>query len=289
MSVLTDPNAGKSTEGGSGGSGNQTPPDWRTGLPEDLRGHKSLETIKGKDWNEAGPSLVKSFIHAQSLVGADKLVIPGKDATKEQIAEFRTKLGVPEKPDGYEVKLPEGLTEDKIDKKLMDTWRTRLHEAGIPKSQAEKIISDYLSDNLSVMTAQQKAAEKQAQDWEIELKQKFGADYDKQVNYARYALRQLGSDSLLQLLESTGLGNNPTVVEFFAKAGRSISDDTARGGGGGGGAGGIPRDPAAAQAAIDAFNRDERKQKALWKREDPLHDEVVKERDALFKAAYPDI
>lgn len=282
MSVLTDPKAGEPAAG-SGDSGNQSPADWRTGLPEELRGDKSLESIKGKDWAEAGPVLVKNYIHAQSLVGADKLIIPGKDAKPEVIAEFRRKLGVPEKAEEYGVKLPEGITEDKIDKKLLDVWKGRLHAQGIPKAQAESIITEYLSDNAALIKTQEEASVKQQETWASELLQKFGKDYDKQVNFARFALKELGSTELATMLEQSGLGSNPSVVEFFAKAGKAISDDKALGSGG---LEGRPTSSAGAQHALNAFNQDPAKQEALWKREHPNHDAAVKERDELFKLAF---
>lgn len=291
MSIVTGQTDGKGGQGGDASgdaskTGNQNPPtDWRAGLPEDMRGEKSLESIKGKDWAEAGPTLVKGYINAQKLVGADKLVIPGKDATPEQIAEFRTKLGVPAKPEEYAITLPEGMTEDKLDKKLMDTWRGRLHAAGIPKTQAEAIIKDYLADNAAQMTESTKQAEKQQQDWELALKQKFGNNYDEQVNFAKHALAQLGDKSLAEMLDSTGFGSHPAVVEFFAKAGRAISDDKARGSGGGGV--GKPNNAPAAQAALNAMNTDTAKQTALWDKNHPQHEAVVKERAELFKIAFP--
>ena len=48
--------------------------DWKQSIPEDIRADKSLESIK-----DVG-SLAKSYIHAQKLVGSDKIPIPNKYA-----------------------------------------------------------------------------------------------------------------------------------------------------------------------------------------------------------------
>lgn len=284
--------------GGDGGQGNPpaTPPasgnppaaDWRTSLPEDLRSEKVFESIKGKDWSEAGPVLAKNYLNAQKLVGADKLVIPGKDASPEQIADFRKKLGVPEKPEEYGIRLPEGLTEDKLDKARVDAWRKHLHEQGIPKAAAEALIGQYLADEFSTVQARAKAQEEQAKAWQMQLKEKFGQKYDENINLARFALEQFSDPSLVQWLEESGAGNNPAVVEFFAKVGQALSDDAPRNGGGTGmGGNGAPKTAAQAQAALNEFNRNESKQKALWDPQHPQHDAVVKEKDQLFKLAFP--
>ena len=55
--------------------------DWRSQIPEDIAGHRSLEHIQ-----DVG-ALAKSYVNAQQMIGADKLAIPGKYATDEDWAE----------------------------------------------------------------------------------------------------------------------------------------------------------------------------------------------------------
>lgn len=265
---------------------NQAPTDWRAGLPPELQKESVFESIKGKDWAEAGPILAKGYHSAQKMVGADKLVLPTKDSTPEQIADFRKKLGVPDKFTDYAVALPEGLTEDKLDKKLLDTWRERLHKQGVPKAAAEGIIKDYLTDNVGFEAEKTKAAEKQRLDWDLELKQKFGTDYDKNINLARHALAEFVDPKLTEWLDSTGAGNHPAVVEFFAKVGKGLSDDVIRSGSGTGG-GGPPKTAAAAEALLNSRFNDQEWYKALHDEKSPRHEAVVKERMELFKQAYP--
>ena len=45
--------------------------DWKSGIPEDLRNHPSIANMQ-----DVG-SLAKSMVHAQSMVGADKIAVPG--------------------------------------------------------------------------------------------------------------------------------------------------------------------------------------------------------------------
>ena len=45
----------------------QSVEDWRSSIPEEIRGHKSLDHI-----NDVG-ALAKSYVHAQSMIGADKI------------------------------------------------------------------------------------------------------------------------------------------------------------------------------------------------------------------------
>lgn len=288
MSLLSGQQSSGDGQGGNApgaGSGAGNPPitDWRASLPEDLRSEKVFESIKGKDLAEAFPVLAKNYVHAQKLVGAEKLVVPGPTATPEELAAFYTKLGRPEKPDGYVPKLPEGLTEDKLDKARLDTWRKEMHEAGIPKVAAERLLSKYLADEQTAIKAAQEQQAKALEQNELSIKQEFGVKFDEKVNYARWAVKEFGSDGLLQMLDQTGLGSHPEVVKLFAKIGESLSEDKARGTG----VKTFGSSPEQAQADLNAFNRDEAKTKALFDASHPQHEYVVQERKKLFEAAFP--
>lgn len=260
--------------------------DWRSSLPEDLRNEKVFESIKGKDIAEAFPVLAKNYVHAQKLVGAEKLVIPGDTATPEEKANFYKKLGRPDTPDQYTPKLPEGLTEDKIDKARLDTWRKEMHEVGIPKGAAERLMEKYLGDEFARNQEAVISATKAQEANELAIKQEFGVKFDEKVNFARLALREFGSDQLSAILDQTGLGSHPEVVRLFASIGEKLSDDKARGGNGGNGSNPYAT-PEIAQSALNEFNRNAENMKALFDRSHINHSRVVEDRKKLFEAAYP--
>ena len=71
--------------------------DWRSAIPEDLQNDPSLANIQDV------ASLAKGYVHAQHMVGADKVAIPTRETTPEELDAFYNKLGRPESVDGYEV------------------------------------------------------------------------------------------------------------------------------------------------------------------------------------------
>ena len=276
MSILTDqaPAGGGQPPAGSGAGGdpgNQA--DWRSALPEDLRGEKVFESIKGKDWSEAGPLLAKGYVNAQRMVGAEKLVVPGEQAT----------------PDKYTYKLPEGVKPEHLNKPVIDNWLKELHEAGVPAKQADRILTRYLAEEHKLTTERKTAQEAQVKQWELSLKEEYGAKYDERLNYAKWALKSFGDKdgNLVKFLDQTNLGSHPAIVKFFADVGAKLADHKAVGGDGGPRFSSEPRDAAEAQAALTAFNRDPEKQKALFDKNHPQHDDVVRQREGLFKAAFP--
>src|SRR6478735_1658418 len=77
-------------------------------LPENLKEH-------GKHFSKYADPLqaLQHTLNLQQLLGqkADAVVIPGADAPKEAWAPVLKRLGVPDSPDGYGLKVPENLPE----------------------------------------------------------------------------------------------------------------------------------------------------------------------------------
>jgi hypothetical protein len=253
-----------------------------------MRAEKVFETIKGKDWAEAGPTLAKNYLHAQRLVGADKLVIPTATSTPEEIAAFRTKMGVPAKFEEYSYgKLPEGMAETQLDKARLDAWRKEMHEAGLPKAQADRLLNKYITEEFGTFQARNKFHTDALATNELAVKAEFGDKYDENVNFAQFAAKQFGDEALLKLLDESGMGSHPAVVRFFAKAGRAMADDKARGGGGGGASSPEHMTPGQAQAELVSFESNKANIDALHDKNNPAHDRAVKERMKLYTAAFP--
>lgn len=111
-------------EGGSGGGGETPPPaapdnsagggdtppafvapEWAKGINvgEDILKAPMFSTIKSVD------DVVKGFYHAQKMVGADKIVVPSKNASADEWKNYYVKAGLPEKFDDYKVELPKSF------------------------------------------------------------------------------------------------------------------------------------------------------------------------------------
>lgn len=288
MSILNDPQADTAPVGSPEGKPEAAPdtptPSWRDSLPEDMRGEKSFETIPGATVEEALPNLAKQYLNAQQMVGADKLVIPGDNATPEQRAEFFTKLGRPPEAAGYEMDLPEGLDASTLNTEEIDKWKGRMHEAGIPAAAAKGLLTQYIAEEFARGQQAQQSVADQLQTWELESKEKFGDKFDETANLARYALKEAGSEDLMKILNDTGLANNPYVIETFAKLGASITEQTAKGAGT---TSFNANTTEGAQAQLVQFNRNPEMQKALHDRNDKNHNFAVEERKRLFGVAYP--
>lgn len=246
-------------------------------LPEELRTEPSLHDIK-----DVG-SLAKGYVHAQKMVGADKIVVPGNDASDEEMGAFYNKLGRPEQPDGYEVPT-ENMPKIDIDKDVLGGFFEEAHRVGLSKQQAAALVrwqaqqtDSYLSDSIQ----QQELGLEEATS---KMQKEFGGAYEQKMEMATTALKQFGGEELVELLNSTGLGNEPAVIKAFANVGKAIANDEIIGGGG---RQGFLMSPSEAKQAIAEKKKDPNFMKSYQERDATGHKDAVLEMQKLFATAYP--
>lgn len=209
--------------------------DWTAALDEETRA-----TAAAKGWKSPADA-AKAYLHSQrsfSELQQKALVPPGDDAKPEELDAFYAKLGRPEKPDGYEFKLPEGLPEAfPYDATMADKFKNWAHQAGIPSKQAQTLHDQYVKDIAAQMTAAQEAQAKVIEQSHEALVKAWGdpssETYKRNQELANRALRQQGGSELIGELKSLGaLGPNgevktPRLAQMLAKVGQELyAEDT---------------------------------------------------------------
>ena len=194
------------------------PDDWRSGIPEEIRGHKSLEHIQ-----DVG-ALAKSYVNAQSMIGADKIAIPGKHATDEDWGEVYRRLGRPDSPEGYELtnELPEGA---EASDDMLSWFKGAAHDAGLTPQQAQKLLGGY-NEMLGTMVQNDNGqAEQMRVDAEMELKREFGAAYDDRMANGNAVLQEFGTEDIseIQLADGRLLGDHPEMIKMMVNIGEFIN------------------------------------------------------------------
>jgi hypothetical protein len=196
---------------------NEAEANWKDALPEEVREDPSMEAIQTVD------NLAKSYVNAQKMIGTDKIMVPNKYAEENEWNDVFKKLGLPEKPDDYDINFTE--TED-FDKDFFSNFKNAAHGAGILPKQAQKLFDWYTETNTQLINdyqTQREVTEKQATD---NLKSEWGSAYDSKLKAAQAAVNHYGDDGLTSFLDETGLGNNPNLIKAFAKMGESLSEDS---------------------------------------------------------------
>lgn len=207
----------------------QSVEDWKSSIPEEIRGHSSLEHI-----NDIG-ALAKSYVHAQQMVGADKIALPGKSATDDEWGEVYAKLGRPESPDGYELAYNNVPEDAEMDDGMVSWFKETAHRAGMNAQQAQVMLDAY--NEMTFGQAETMGAELQARVDEIEsgLRKEFGNAFDDRMNLANGVLAEFGNPEIteVQLADGTMLGDNPEIIRMLANMGvylrERVGEDTLEG------------------------------------------------------------
>ena len=131
------PAPGSQPEGGdSGGS----PPAFT--LPEAYKDAPWAKDFKSSD------DVFKSLENAQQFIGRKGFGVPGEKATDEDRAAFYKELGVPDAPEGYEFKKPEGVPDEMWNTEHEAKWAGLMKQNNIPKSVANSLRDEMLKETL---------------------------------------------------------------------------------------------------------------------------------------------
>jgi hypothetical protein len=243
-------------------------PSWKTSISEEYRTNPNIEKFTEID------ALAKSYINAVSMIGSDKIPLPGKTATEEQWNEVYNKLGRPVSPDKYALELKTEAAQ--VDPNAIKGFAENAHKLGLNNKQAQGILEFYKStleqsakdQSITMETAQANATNILRQEW--------GRNYDANLNKASAIAKQYLEPQILdtQLRDGTRLGDNPAIIKAFANIANILSEDRILGTENSG-----VNQIRDIELEIGQITSD--KNSAYWNKSNPLHTKVVSQVLAL--------
>lgn len=225
---------GESTvEGGSktlaegGGAGKEGvaadfPDDWREKLTKDA---KELDRLKRftspKDIWDGYRNLEK-----MKSSGAFKQGLP-ENPTPEQLAEYRKSAGIPEKPEGYEVKLSDGMVLGEADKPIVERFKQFAHERNLPPNIVSESVDWFLKSRQMEIQALEESDVTNRAEFEEALRAEWGPNFKSNINMVTALLDTAPGgvkDKILSGRTSEGklMGDDPDVLRFLNKLARDI-------------------------------------------------------------------
>ena len=192
--------------------------NFRDLIPENFREEKALDNFNNME------DFVKSYLHAQKLVGADKIPVPNKHATEEDWNEVFKRLGAPSDPNDYKY----DFKDQEMDSQAVQEFNKTAHRLGLLPKQAEGLIKFYNEMNVNNAASQEEAAAQSQMNVEAELKKEFGPQFNKRLDQAkRLAVNSLGQDFLenTYLKDGSRLGDNLNVIKAFSDLADKLSED----------------------------------------------------------------
>ncbi len=235
--------AGGKTGGGDDGGGKGEPvvlpqlaEGWHNSLPEDMR--NGMEAYKDI------PSIVKTLKHAQSMVGADKVVIPNKNSTPEDIHSFYLKLGKPVSQEDYNKSL--GLNEETLKSADIKGFSEMANTSNLLPEQAKGVLKWLQESNEKLSSDNQNKTDAQLAEDLTKLKSEWGASYEANVEKAKVAFKQISAKvpGAWEWMEKSNLSGDPMMLRMFGLVSGLVKEGTIHGEGPGqtGGTGDLQKD-----------------------------------------------
>lgn len=206
--------------------------DWRAAIEDaDLR--------KFTDQFATPADLAKMALNARKTLSSGITGIPGADASEEEVAAFKEKIGAPKDADGYDLTVPESYrmedgTEvkvDMIDQERIDRFKPIMAAHHIPQAAAKDLLNEVVRARVEDEIADQKALTDLVSAQVEKDRAAEGADYDRNTEFAARAVDALGDDDFKNFLdgatvEGLPLGEHPEFRKVFSKIGRRMGEDT---------------------------------------------------------------
>lgn len=253
------------------------PPPWYDGLPDDLKGEKSV--LRHASLEDA----IRAGVGAEKRLGVphDKLIrLPEKD---EDYPAIYKALGAPDTPEGYKIELAKDATDE--DKAMAGRFAEHMHKAGpFPPSFVKAALDFVNAENGLATEAMTKAEEAAKAEAETFLKDQLGAAYDPDMKAVGKMLADLKIEGLADELDASGLGSNPRLTLALHKLMEARSEpQTLEAAGDGTKPGLLTRGQA--RAALQNLEADPIKGAALRDNTHSMHKAVLAERTRLARMA----
>ena len=152
-----------------------------------------------------------------------------ENPSPEQVAEHRHKMGVPDKPEGYELAAGEGK---EADANFVGAMSGLFHEASVTTEQAKILNAGWNKYEEAIVAAQKTADEEFANEGEANLRAEWGEGYDRNkaaatqfANNEAIWGKDIDAAKQLELANGRFLLDHPVILRAFSRAGlRLISD-----------------------------------------------------------------
>lgn len=184
--------------------------------------------IQNKKWNSP-TDILTSYKNLEKFHGvpAEQLLKLPKDAQDQAAWDaVYSRLGRPEKADGYEFKAPDGV---KLDDSRMGWVQGVAHKLGLNKAQFSALVNETLTYEGGLVSEMQKAVQTQ-QAAELEaVKQEWGSGFEERAELGRRAARAFlpgdaaQKQAFMNAMETTiGTG---AMLKLFANIGAKLGED----------------------------------------------------------------
>lgn len=210
------------------------PDNWRElavgDLPENATDEQKAEhdkAMKLAKRYDSPAALLKAQREAQRRISSGELKAPlAKDATPEQVKQWRAENGIPETPEGYKIELPKGLVLGDNDKPHVDEFIKTMHGKNTPPDVVNEAVAWYVQNRESQIAAMQEHDKEYRAKFEDTLHSEWGGEYRTNLKGVETMVSQWPEDARQALLSARTadgfLVEHPAVMQALAAQAREL-------------------------------------------------------------------
>tara|TARA_R110000803_G_scaffold38892_2_gene83975 strand:+ start:2283 stop:3194 length:912 start_codon:yes stop_codon:yes gene_type:complete len=211
---------------------------WKDTLEKEYQTDPTIQNIKAGNSIEALNALAKQAINAQRMIGVDRIPALKVGASSQERAEYRQEhFGVPTESSAYTFndKIVLGQDENGVDvetvipEHTIEAVRRMAASSGLDPEQASIMLNEFVTIEEQSRIASEEDAEKGQREGLAIFAQELGLDFKPTMDLAQDAYNRLVPETLQAKIPGSLL-NDPEFIAMFSDFGKSLSDDTTRGG-----------------------------------------------------------
>jgi hypothetical protein len=220
---------GQGQPGDVGESGTFPPPPaidaplFFTSLPDDLRADPRMQRFAKAD----NASMAKTYLELEKKLGERGIKPLSPESTPEDVIAYRSAMGVPEKPDGYdfgELPYPEAATPTEAQ---MAGWKKTFHDLHLTPTQVQGIMQAHAREMSQEWNAIDSEREAQNRETMQALTKQYGADAPALLRLAHEYVKRRWGDAGVEALDfhRGGAGSSPVVIGMLIESAKLTGHD----------------------------------------------------------------
>lgn len=182
--------------------------DWRERIPAEYRDAGYWKNVHSE------ADLMTQFAELQKYRG-QSIKVPKADDPDDAWSGIYEKLGRPETPEGYDVKLRDYDGQLTWTEGSEEWLRSAAHDLGLNSKQTQKLADKYGELILASATE----AKKQQNAAIDELRGEYGDLYERKITLGERAMKKVGGDEFLDHMREMGWNHDPHMVRTMIKLG----------------------------------------------------------------------
>jgi len=197
-------------------------------VPQDMSVSQFLEGELAQDATlqrfKTVPDLANSYLESRRMLG-NAIIKPGENASDEDVAKYRTALGVPNTAAEYGLK-HDAFENVPLDEGMVTKFMEIGHANNFSPDQMNAVFQFYGSSlderaKADVETINAEHAEVMAG-----LQKEWGAKFDENKAAIGAVSTKLFSEKTMQLFEDTRVGDSPEFMQDILKIAQSMGEDS---------------------------------------------------------------